>query len=165
MDESTRWQLTRLLTLNHFTQGDGLHTLKQTLKLYAFSGATEVNAIINALLELEFEQLTGRVTQKGKVGFAHGVKIILTASDQILPQEQIFLLGSVLSVYFAQYAEVNIYTQLELPSFYFFIHSFSLSSPICLDTLFSQVVQRRGKTTATIAYITPIFNLVAYILK
>ncbi len=114
MDESTRWQLTKLLTLNHFTQDDGLHTLKQTLNLYAFSGATEANAIIDALVKLEFEQLTGRVAQKGKVGFAHGVKIILTVSDQILPQEQIFLLGSVLSAYFAQYAEVNIYTQLEI---------------------------------------------------
>ncbi len=114
MDESSRWQLTKLLTLNHFTQGDGLHTLKQALSLYAFSVASEINAITDALVRLEFEQTTGRVSQKGKVGFANGVKVILTVSDQILPQEQIFLLGSVLSVYFAQYAEINIYTQLEV---------------------------------------------------
>ncbi len=114
MDEKTRWQLTKLLTLNHFTQGDGLSTLKQTLSLYAFSKVSEINAIIDALVQLEFESSTGRVTQKGKVGFANGVKIILTVSDQILPQEQIFLLGCVLSVYFAQYAEINIYTQLEI---------------------------------------------------
>ena len=42
--------------------------------------------------KLEFEPTTGRVSQKGKVGFAHGIKIILTVSDQILPKEQIFLL-------------------------------------------------------------------------
>lgn len=114
MDESTRWQLTKLLTLNHFSQGDGLTTLKQTLNLYAFSGATEIKAIMDALVQLEFVQTSGRISQRGKVGFANGVKIILTISDQILSQEQIFLLGSVLSVYFAQYAEINIYTQLQI---------------------------------------------------
>ncbi|MGU3813508.1 type VI secretion system baseplate subunit TssF [Vibrio diabolicus] len=114
MDESTRWQLTKLLTLNHFTEEDGLTTLKQTLNLYAFSGTAETKAVIDALAKLEFEPTTGRVSQKGKVGFAHGIKIILTVSDQILPKEQIFLLGSVLSVYFAQYAEINIFTQLEI---------------------------------------------------
>lgn len=114
MDESTRWQLTKLLTLNHFTQGNGLQTLKEVLSLYAFSGTSEINAITDALVRLEFVQTTGRVSQKGKVGFANGVKVILTVSDQVLPQEQIFLLGSVLSVYFSQYAEINIYTQLEV---------------------------------------------------
>lgn len=114
MDESTRWQLTKLLTLNHFTEEDGLATLKQTLNLYAFSGTAETKAVIDALTKLEFEPTTGRISQKGKVGFAHGIKIILTVSDQILPKEQIFLLGSVLSVYFSQYAEINIFTQLEI---------------------------------------------------
>ncbi|WP_407526487.1 type VI secretion system baseplate subunit TssF [Vibrio parahaemolyticus] len=114
MDESTRWQLTKLLTLNHFTEADGLATLKQTLNLYAFAGTAETKAVIDALVKLEFEHTTGRVSQKGKVGFAHGVKLILTVSDQILPKEQIFLLGSVLSVYFAQYAEINVFTQLEI---------------------------------------------------
>lgn len=114
MNESTRWQLTKLLTLNHFAQGDGLSTLKQTLNLYSFSDATEIKAIMDALVHLEFVKASGRVNQKGKVGFANGVKVILTVSDQVLPQEQIFLLGSVLSVYFAQYAEINIYTQLEI---------------------------------------------------
>ncbi|MDW2458426.1 type VI secretion system baseplate subunit TssF, partial [Vibrio sp. 1249-1] len=61
-----------------------------------------------------FEHTTGGVSQKGNVGFVHGVKLILTVSDQILPKEQIFLLGSVLSVYFAQYAEINVFTQLEI---------------------------------------------------
>ncbi|NMU06825.1 type VI secretion system baseplate subunit TssF, partial [Vibrio parahaemolyticus] len=109
-----RWQLTKLLTLNHFTEEDGLATLKQTLNLYAFSGTAETKAVIDALTKLEFEPTTGRISQKGKVGFAHGIKIILTVSDQILPKEQIFLLGSVLSVYFSQYAEINIFTQLEI---------------------------------------------------
>ncbi|MCV5737952.1 type VI secretion system baseplate subunit TssF, partial [Escherichia coli] len=47
MDESTRWQLTKLLTLNHFTEEDGLATLKQTLNLYAFSGTAETKAVID----------------------------------------------------------------------------------------------------------------------
>lgn len=88
--------------------------MKQTLNLYAFSGTAETKAVIDALTKLEFEPTTGRISQKGKVGFAHGIKVILTVSDQILPKEQIFLLGSVLSVYFSQYAEINIFTQLEI---------------------------------------------------
>ena len=114
MDESTRWQLTKLLTLNHFTQDDGLAVLKQTLNLYAFSGTAETKALIDALVKLEFEKVAGRVSEQGKMGFAHGVKLILTVSDQILLKEQIFFLGCVLSVYLSQYAEVNIFTQLEV---------------------------------------------------
>ncbi|PQJ69892.1 type VI secretion system protein ImpG [Vibrio jasicida] len=114
MDESTRWQLTKLLTLNHFTQDDGLVVLKQTLNLYAFSGTAETKALIDALVKLEFEKVAGRVSEQGKMGFAHGVKLILTVSDQILLKEQIFFLGCVLSVYLSQYAEVNIFTQLEV---------------------------------------------------
>lgn len=114
MDESTRWQLTKLLTLNHFTQEDGLDVLKQTLNLYAFSATAETKALIDSLVKLEFEKVAGRVSEHGRMGFAHGVKLVLTISDQILLKEQIFLLGCVLSVYFSQYAEVNIFTQLEI---------------------------------------------------
>ncbi len=114
MDESTRWQLTKLLTLTHFTDEDGLSTLKQLLNLYAFTGTAETKSLIDALVNFEYQQTTGRVNEKGKVGFAHGVKLILTVSDQMILKEQVFLLGCVLSVYFSQFAEVNIFTQLEV---------------------------------------------------
>ncbi|MFH0290409.1 type VI secretion system baseplate subunit TssF [Vibrio owensii] len=114
MDESTRWQLTKLLTLTHFTDEDGLSTLKQLLNLYAFTGTAETKSLIDALVNFEYQQTTGRVNEKGKVGFAHGVKLILTVSDQMISKEQVFLLGCVLSVYFSQFAEVNIFTQLEV---------------------------------------------------
>jgi type VI secretion system protein ImpG len=114
MDESTRWQLTKLLTLNHFSGEDGLSTLKQTLNLFAFNGTAETKALVDSLVHLEYEKTTGRISAGGKVGFAHGIRITLMISDQILPPEQIFLLGSVLSIYFSQYAEVNIFTQLEV---------------------------------------------------
>uniref|UniRef100_UPI000AE07F48 type VI secretion system baseplate subunit TssF n=2 Tax=Vibrionaceae TaxID=641 RepID=UPI000AE07F48 len=114
MDEGTRWQLTKLLTLSHFTDETGLATLKQRLKLYAFAGTAETKALIDALVKLEYQQTTGRVNEQGRVGFAHGVKLVLTVSDQMLSKEQTFFLGCVLSVYFAQFAEVNIFTQLEV---------------------------------------------------
>lgn len=79
-----------------------------------FSGTAETKALIDALVKLEFEKVAGRVSEQGKMGFAHGVKLILTVSDQILLKEQIFFLGCVLSVYLSQYAEVNIFTQLEV---------------------------------------------------
>ncbi|EKO3865251.1 type VI secretion system baseplate subunit TssF [Vibrio harveyi] len=114
MDEGSRWQLTKLLTLSHFTDETGLATLKQRLKLYAFAGTAETKALIDALVKLEYQQTTGRVNERGRVGFAHGVKLVLTVSDQMLSKEQTFFLGCVLSVYFAQFAEVNIFTQLEV---------------------------------------------------
>ncbi|MEF1339105.1 type VI secretion system baseplate subunit TssF, partial [Vibrio rotiferianus] len=74
----------------------------------------ETKALVDSLVHLEYEKTTGRISAGGKVGFAHGIRITLMISDQILPPEQIFLLGSVLSIYFSQYAEVNIFTQLEV---------------------------------------------------
>ncbi len=112
MDETTRWQFAKLITLDHFCNQQGAETLKQILNLLAFRGSPETKALIDSIKGMSTKMATGRVVQNGRVGFCHGSEITLTISDQILSREQIFLLGNVLSSYFSQFAEVNTFTRL-----------------------------------------------------
>ncbi|MCG3761990.1 type VI secretion system baseplate subunit TssF [Vibrio cincinnatiensis] len=114
MDESSRWQFAKLLTLNHFSDENGVEALKQVLNLLAFRGTPETKALIEAIKEMKTSITTGRALQNGRVGFCNGTGIVLHISDQILSREQIFLLGNVLSAYFAQFAEINTFTQLSI---------------------------------------------------
>ncbi|WP_217517328.1 type VI secretion system baseplate subunit TssF [Vibrio metschnikovii] len=114
MDESSRWQFAKLLTLNHFSNENGVETLKQILSLLAFRGNPETKALIDAIKDMKTCVTTGRIIQNGRVGFCNGTGIELFISDQILSREQIFLLGNVLSSYFSQFSEINTFTQLSI---------------------------------------------------
>ncbi|BCL70002.1 type VI secretion system protein ImpG [Vibrio nigripulchritudo] len=112
MDASSRWQFAKLLTLSHFSGSDGLKTLRETLNLYAFKASPESKAMIDSIVSMDAKPATGRVNQKGRVGFCHGTEITLEVSDSAQSEEQIFFLGNVLSTFFAQYAEINTFTKL-----------------------------------------------------
>lgn len=114
MDESSRWQFAKLLTLNHFSDDAGAENLRQVLSLLAFRGTPETKALIDAIKGMKTTLTTGRVVQNGRVGFCNGTAITLQISEQILSREQIFFLGNVLSAYFSQFAEINTFTQLTI---------------------------------------------------
>lgn len=114
MNASTRWQFAKLMTLSHFSGEQGLKNLRETLNLYAFKSSPESKAVIDAITAMSVEPTTGRVNQRGRVGFCHGSDVNLEVSDNLLSSEQIFLLGNVLSTYFSQFAEINTFTRLRI---------------------------------------------------
>lgn len=114
MDGATRWQFAKLMTLSHFSGNDGLKNLRETLNLYAFKSSPESKALIDSITGLAVTATTGRVNQRGRVGFCHGSDVRLEVSESLLASEQMFLLGNVLSTYFSQFAEINTFTRLSI---------------------------------------------------
>jgi type VI secretion system protein ImpG len=114
LHDSTRWQLSKLITLNTFTSGDSLSTLKETLRLYDFKASPQTKVLIDAIVGLEISPATARVNQKGRVGFCHGSDIDLTFTASDVPEPTIFLFSHVIANFFAQYAAVNSFTRLRV---------------------------------------------------
>lgn len=114
LHDSTRWQLSKLITLNTFTSGDSLSTLKETLRLYDFKASPQTKVLIDAIVGLEISPATARVNQKGRVGFCHGSDIDLTFTASDVPEPTIFLFSHVIAHFFAQYAAVNSFTRLRV---------------------------------------------------
>ncbi|MGR5150710.1 type VI secretion system baseplate subunit TssF [Photobacterium swingsii] len=114
LHDSTRWQLAKLLTLNSFTDGNSLATLKETLRLYDFKASPQTKVLIDAIVGLKVTAATARVNQNGRVGFCHGSDVDLTFSINDVQEPMIFLFSNVLAHFFAQYAAVNSFTRLRV---------------------------------------------------
>ncbi|WP_087020935.1 type VI secretion system baseplate subunit TssF [Thaumasiovibrio subtropicus] len=114
MNAHTRWQFAKLITLNTFSDEGGLRNLKEMLKLFDFRGSPSTKVLTDAIEALHVNQTTARVNQRGRVGFCHGSEITLDIVESRVDNDQLFLFGQVMSDFFAQYAEVNSFTQLRI---------------------------------------------------
>ncbi|WP_064604034.1 type VI secretion system baseplate subunit TssF [Photobacterium sp. J15] len=114
LNESTRWQFARHLTLNHFTGDDGLLTLVELLKLYDFEQSPQSKAIIDSVIGLSITPATSRVVQRGRVGFCHGTDIEIEFAKNELTGTNIFFFGCVLSQFFSQFTAINSFTRLSV---------------------------------------------------
>lgn len=111
---STRWQLVKHLTLNHFSGDEGLATFKSTLALYDFEQTPQTKALIESFTMMILTPATARVVKNGRVGFCQGSDIELEiAGDEIL-NTRLFFFGCILSHFFSQYTSINSFTRLSI---------------------------------------------------
>ncbi|WP_413112317.1 type VI secretion system baseplate subunit TssF [Thaumasiovibrio sp. DFM-14] len=114
MSGHTRWQFAKLITLNSFSDSNGLRNLKEMLKLFDFKGSPSTKVLTDAIESLHVNSTTARVNQHGRVGFCYGSEITLDIVESRVETDQLFLFGQILSNFFAQYAEINSFTQLTI---------------------------------------------------
>ena len=100
LQESTRWQFVKHLTLNHFSGEDGLMTLKETLILYDFEQTPQTKSLIESITKMTVTSANARVVQHGRVGFCHGSDIELEISSNELSGANLFFFGCILSHFF-----------------------------------------------------------------
>jgi type VI secretion system protein ImpG len=117
----TLWRLVSHLSLNHrsLVDGeDGIDALREILRLYARSGDPAVDDQINALTAVATRRIVGRVGHDAWRGFCRGTEITLEIDegDFAAANGSVFLVGSVLSHFFALYAAINSFTQLVIRS-------------------------------------------------
>lgn len=114
MFDASRWQLISQLTLNHFNRPDSVEVLKTLLRLYDFKHSSSIEVLVKAISQVRIERATSRVVQGGRVGFCHGSDIFIEFANSDIAEPHLFLFGSVLSRFFAQYATVNSFTRLSI---------------------------------------------------
>ncbi|UXI02691.1 type VI secretion system baseplate subunit TssF [Photobacterium sp. TY1-4] len=113
-EESSRWQFSKHLTLNHFSGDDGLLTLKEVLRLYDFEKTPQSKALIESITDLSVSPCNARVVQNGKVGFCHGSEILIEFSTNDLSGINLFFFGTVLSSFFSQFTAINSFSRLSV---------------------------------------------------
>lgn len=114
MFDASRWQLASHLSLNHFSEENGVYLLRQLLEIYNFKQSPQIKALIESIHSVAIEPGTARVVQRGRVGFCHGSEIQVAFVSEELSGSNLFFFGSVLSHFFAQYTTVNSFTRLTI---------------------------------------------------
>jgi type VI secretion system protein ImpG len=115
LHERTRWQLAQHLTLNHFTQDNGLAVLKSTLGLYDLVANAETKNMIEGLLALHTARVSRRVRDGGSVSIRQGIQLQVELDESRFTGTGVYLFAALLDRFFAQYCNINAFTELVTP--------------------------------------------------
>lgn len=114
LGDSSRWQLVQHLTLNYFTGEQATERLKETLRLYDFRCTPESKSLIDGIFKVLVKPGTARVNQNGRVAVCSGSEILIEMAQAAYVGSNVFFFGSILDLFFAQFAAVNSYTRLTI---------------------------------------------------
>ncbi|MEX0871310.1 MAG: type VI secretion system baseplate subunit TssF, partial [Aquisalimonadaceae bacterium] len=114
LDGGARWQLVTQLSLQHFMGEHGLQILKAVLGLYDFKQIPDNQAVIEALVGLNAELATARLTLDGRAVICQGTRVTLEVDEH--RTSGLYLFSAVLSELFAQYCTLNTFVQLQVTS-------------------------------------------------
>ncbi|MBN9524320.1 type VI secretion system baseplate subunit TssF, partial [bacterium] len=116
------WRLLSHLSLNHLSLADGaegLHALREILRLYDFSDPesgqqlAEVNRlIIEGVVGLSSRRAVGRLDGGAASGFCNGVEVTVELDEEKFVGTGAFLFAGVLERFLGGYASLNSFTQL-----------------------------------------------------
>lgn len=110
--DQSRWQLITHITLNHFSDDDGLDLLKQTLSLYDFVDEDHTRNLVDGITALSTRPMTARVNRQGRAAICQGTAIEVELDEPQFSGSGLFLFASVLDRFFARYCTINSFTKL-----------------------------------------------------
>ena len=112
---ATLWKLISQLSLNHLslTEGaDSLLALQEILRLYSMSNQPSIQQQIMGIRAMTSRKIVHRIGEDGWRGFCRGIELTLEFDEQLYVGSGAFLLGAILSRFFALYGTVNSFTRL-----------------------------------------------------
>lgn len=116
---ATQWKLISNLALNHLSFSSdikSLEALKEMLMLYAGSSFPVNEAEINRIISMTCEPVVRRMGADAWRGFVQGTGVTLIVDDSDSTGAGVFLLGAVLSQFFALHTDINSFTELSIKS-------------------------------------------------
>lgn len=114
LNDATRWQLVSQLSLQHFSDKNGLSKLKETLTLYNFNQSKEVTSLIDGIIDLKTEVTTTRILDKGRSAMCQGTHFLLTCDESFYAGNGLYLFGLVVDEFLSQFCAINTFTQLSI---------------------------------------------------
>jgi type VI secretion system protein ImpG len=115
------WRVINMLALNHLglvergAGGDG-RMLKETLFLFSDLSDGTSERRIRGIRSIDSRPVVRRVQQKSGSGIARGIEVTVLMDEKAFEGSGVFLLGSILDHFFAQYAHINHFTQTVIRS-------------------------------------------------
>jgi type VI secretion system protein ImpG len=113
---SVAWRLLNKLSLNYLSLVDsdpqqGAAALREMLSLYCPAGDLNAQRQIEGVRSIASKPITRRMPSPGPIAFGRGLQITVTFDDAAFEGSGPFLLGAVLSEFFAQYVSINSFTE------------------------------------------------------
>lgn len=115
----TLWRLVSHLSLNHLSLDntpEALRAFKEILRLYGVPGRAGFAQQIDGIAGMSVAHAVRRIGEDPWRGFVHGRAVDLTFDEAAFVGTSAYLLGAVLSRFFALYAGINSFTQLTIHS-------------------------------------------------
>ncbi|WP_115719849.1 type VI secretion system baseplate subunit TssF [Gallaecimonas mangrovi] len=114
LDDASRWQFIRHLSLEHFAGADALARLKAVLHLHDFKQTPESQALIEGIEEVSIKPAVARVGSGVRKGLCQGNDIAIRFSKPRYAGASVYLFSAVLDRFFAQFAQLNTFTRLRI---------------------------------------------------
>jgi type VI secretion system protein ImpG len=113
---SVAWRLLNHLSLNYLSLVDtdpqqGAAALRELLALYCHAGDLNMQRQVEGVRSITAAAVTRRMPSPGPITFGRGLQITLTLDDAAFEGTGAFLLGAVLSEFFAHYVSLNSFTE------------------------------------------------------
>jgi type VI secretion system protein ImpG len=113
---SVAWRLLNQLSLNYLSLLDsdpqqGAVALREMLALYCHPGDLNAQRQVEGVRSISSTAVTRRMPSPGPITFGRGIQISVTLDDAAFEGTGAFLLGGVLSEFFAQYVSINSFTE------------------------------------------------------
>ena len=114
LGKATRWQLVRLVSLDHFSGNEGRDKLCDLLHLFNFADNAASNTQIQHIDALTITPATAKIQIQGRMGVCYGSDINLTLNPAGFPDNDLFFFATVLDRFFALFAAINSFTRLKV---------------------------------------------------
>jgi type VI secretion system protein ImpG len=113
---SVAWRLLNQLSLNYLSLLDsdperGAVALREMLALYCHPADLNSQRQVEGVRSIASKAVTRRMPSPGPITFGRGIEITVTLDDAAFEGTGAFLLGAVLSEFFAQYVSINSFTE------------------------------------------------------
>ncbi len=115
------WRLISHLSLNYLSLTDsddqrGSEALRELLSLYADGNDAASARQVEGVKSVSTKPIHGRIPTDGPITYGRGIEITVTCDEQAFEGIGIFLLGSVLDVFFSKYVSINSFTRTVIRS-------------------------------------------------
>lgn len=113
---SAAWRLLNQLSLNYLSLTDtdaeqGALALREMLALYCHRTDLNAQRQVEGVRSIASRAVTRRMPSPGPITFGRGIEVTVTLDDAAFEGTGAFLLGGVLSEFFAQYVSINSFTE------------------------------------------------------
>lgn len=112
----TAWRLISHLSLNYLSitdsnEKEGAAALRELLGLYSPMSDSSIDKQIEGVRGVSSKPVVRRITMPGTINFGRGLEVKITCDESAFEGAGVFLLGAVLSEFFAKYVSVNSFTE------------------------------------------------------
>lgn len=113
---SMAWRLLNQLSLNYLSLLDtdarqGAAALRELLAVYCHPADSNARRQVDGVRSIAAKAITRRMPSPGPIALGRGIQVTVTLDDAAFEGSGAFVLGAVLSEFFAQYVSINSFTE------------------------------------------------------